>query len=362
MGENKQPVKPAFNAIKVSDKIEKVYLDFSSFESLKQTSGVKRFYTIHTAETNALGNNLGFHVGGFCDDRGNGGHLLAAQVAGYDSLPSDLFLCLMDNEYNFLPLDKKQLDALYDYLLKHYCYEDVEDAIEESFENYDNEESDLMDYVLIFKVNAVWPKSSDNFKFHTELCYPLFIDNKPSFPCFEEMFNLEGYDRIHGLVNLLIKRGQGEEHIDLKVDEELKFDFAYNTGDSDETYKEGTASLILKHFNFVDKQIPGRLHFHSNLTIGGIEQYDETNYIDNINDDMGDECEVELPNYDSVGVFMIDATAEFMILYNLRVPSDAETQQSFIPLYFDKTVEESTHGIYDGETHIETHSVKYEKE
>ena len=106
----------SFNAIRVGDKIEKTYIDFSSYESLTETSGFAKLYTIHTAETNAISNKLGLHIGGFCDDRGNGGPDLAAEIAGYPSLPSDLILCLMDDKYNFLPLDEKQLYALFVYL------------------------------------------------------------------------------------------------------------------------------------------------------------------------------------------------------------------------------------------------------
>ena len=105
-----------YNAIRVSDKIERIFVDFSSLESLNESVGFERLYTIHTAETNELTKKLGFHVGGFCDDRGRGGSSLAAQIAGYPSLPSDLILCLMDNKYNFLPLDHAKLEKLYHYL------------------------------------------------------------------------------------------------------------------------------------------------------------------------------------------------------------------------------------------------------
>ena len=35
------------NAIRVSDTVEKVHIDFSSIESLYESSGFKRLYTIH---------------------------------------------------------------------------------------------------------------------------------------------------------------------------------------------------------------------------------------------------------------------------------------------------------------------------
>ena len=107
---------PKLNAIRVGETIEKVHVDFSSFESLKESTNFERLYTIHTKETIAISEKLGFHVAGFCDDRGEGGPKLAAEIAGYPSLPSDLILCLMDDKYNFLPLDEGQLETLYLYL------------------------------------------------------------------------------------------------------------------------------------------------------------------------------------------------------------------------------------------------------
>ena len=187
-GENK----PKYNAIKVGKTIEKIVLDFSTYESLKETSRVARFYTIHTEKTNQIGNKLGFHVGGFCDDYGHGGSDLAAEISGYDELPSDLFLCLMDSQYNFLPLSEKQLDDLYNYLVKQN-----EDTQEESL---DNDECDSGDYVLVFKVEANWPDNSNHLKLKYEYCYPLFHKKKPSFPFFDYLFTLEGYDRIHDIV------------------------------------------------------------------------------------------------------------------------------------------------------------------
>lgn len=105
------------NAIRVGDTIEKVHIDFSSLESIRKSSGFERLYTIHTAKTIEMTKVLGFHVGGFCDDHGSGGPELAAELSGYDYLPSVLILCLMDNQYNFLPLNEKQLNKLMNYII-----------------------------------------------------------------------------------------------------------------------------------------------------------------------------------------------------------------------------------------------------
>ena len=110
------------NAIKITDKIEKVYIDLSSLESIQASTSFKRLYTIHTANTINISLFLGFHIGGFCDDRGTVEFELAEEISGYDYLPSELYLCLMDASYNFLPLNEEELDKLYNYLVENYLW------------------------------------------------------------------------------------------------------------------------------------------------------------------------------------------------------------------------------------------------
>ena len=58
------------NAIRISDRVEKVELDFAFDESLKESLGFARLYAIHTAKTNEMSQRLGFHIGGYCDKKG----------------------------------------------------------------------------------------------------------------------------------------------------------------------------------------------------------------------------------------------------------------------------------------------------
>jgi hypothetical protein len=104
------------NAIRISDRVEKVELDFASDESLKESLGFARLYTIHTAKTNEMSQRLGFHIGGYCDDRGRGGPALAASLVGYECLPSDVVLFKMDEKYNPLPLNEEELNSLFVFL------------------------------------------------------------------------------------------------------------------------------------------------------------------------------------------------------------------------------------------------------
>ena len=104
------------NAIRVSDHYEKICLEFGNYTKIKEDCGFKRLYTIHTASTNALSDKLGFHIIGFCDERGTGGPGLAANLAGYEELPSDLILCRTDKKYDYLPLTPSELECLYTYL------------------------------------------------------------------------------------------------------------------------------------------------------------------------------------------------------------------------------------------------------
>lgn len=101
------------NALRISDHIEKVEVDFSSYGSLKESIGFRRLYTIHTVQTLEYSQKLGFHVGGFCDDHGRGGEDYAACIAGYENLPFDLIVCRMDDKYDYLPCTPSELDALY---------------------------------------------------------------------------------------------------------------------------------------------------------------------------------------------------------------------------------------------------------
>ena len=104
------------NAIRISDRVEKVELDFASDESLKEGLGFARPYTIHTAKTNEMSQRLGFHIGGYCDDRGRGGPALAASLVGYECLPSDVVLFKMDEKYSPLPLNEEELNSLFVFL------------------------------------------------------------------------------------------------------------------------------------------------------------------------------------------------------------------------------------------------------
>lgn len=108
------------NAIRITDTIEKVYVDFSSLDSIQSSTNINRPYTIHTSNTINMSSRLGFHIGGFCDDRGSNEFELAEEISGYDFLPSELYLCLMDYSYNYLPLEEDKLLKLYDYLVKNY--------------------------------------------------------------------------------------------------------------------------------------------------------------------------------------------------------------------------------------------------
>ena len=332
-GENK----PKCNAIKVGKTIEKIVLDFSSYESLKETSGVARFYTIHTAQTNEIGNKLGFHVGGFCDDYGSGGSDLAASISGYDELPSDLFLCLMDDKYNFLPLSEKQLNDLYNYLVKQN-----EDTQEESFENYDAEENDLEDYVLFFKVNAYWPDNEEKLSLHYEYCYPLLLEKKPSFPFFDELFTVEGYDRIHETLTLKLKMGKKEEIINLKIDEEYELNFDYNSSPRRKsTRRVGTAVFIFRRFNFVTNKIPGKIVFHAKAEGAEIESVDQEFVLDDINDKGDDDSIFELETGERYCVLFIDELAKIVIFVGFRPGEDEEDNQTyFVPVWLDKANEE----------------------
>ena len=350
------------NAIKVSDSIEKVHVDFSSIESLNESTGFKRLYLIHTKNTNDMSEQLGFHIGGFCDDRGEGGPRLAADVSGYPYLPSDLILCLMDDKYNYLPLDEKQLDALYKHLTGEDKAEVVEDTIEESVDYDVDDEDTLMEYVLIFKVESKWKKSDDGLNTHYEFCYPLCLNKKPSFPFFNEMFDYIGIDRIRDVVTLALDRGNGKEVINIKLNEDFEFDFAYQAKKEANSYREGRAVLSLRRFNFRDASIPGKLVFENKYIVDAETISDDSASIDNITDDLQVETFIDLESGDSCGIFLIDEEAKFIVVCGLRPGDDEDKQDEFyLPIWLDKENEEYLGFMDKGHLNEFINIVRYEK-
>lgn len=348
-----------YNALKVGKKIEKVNLDFSSYESLKASAKINRFYTIHTANTNQIGNKLGFHLGGFCDDNGVGGSELAAEISGYDSLPSDLYLCLMDDKYNFLPLKEKELDSLFNYLCPP---EEMFDAPEEAFENYDGEEYELNDYFLFVKIDSTWSKSSDQYENHYEYCYPLFVENKPYFPYFNHLFEMVGFDRIHDLITLKINRGKGEEIIDIKLNEECKLDFSYSPNEDDDEYREGTVIFTLRHLNLRAPKLAGKIKYRATFQVDNKITEDETFYLSPIIDDVDNGPTIDVPVGDTIGVFAIDEDNGFILLYGLtNVEGEDESRVYYLPLWLDK---ENTYIISmteEGKRSVSTNVISYVK-
>ena len=348
-----------YNALKVGKKIEKVNLDFSSYESLKASAKINRFYTIHTANTNQIGNKLGFHLGGFCDDNGVGGSELAAEISGYDSLPSDLYLCLMDDKYNFLPLKEKELDSLFNYLCPP---EEMFDAPEEAFENYDGEEYELNDYFLFVKIDSIWPKSSDQYENHYEYCYPLFVENKPYFPYFNHFFEMVGFDRIHDLITLKINRGKGEEAIDIKLNEVCKLDFSYSPNEDDDEYREGTVIFTLRHLSLKAPKLEGKIKYHATFQVDNKITEDEAFYLSPITDDIDNGPTIDVPIGDTIGIFAIDEDNGFILLYGLsNVEGEDEARVYYLPLWLDK---ENTYIISmteDGKRSVSTNVISYVK-
>jgi len=196
-----------YNAIRVGEAITKVFIDFSSLEGLKASSGFKRLYTIHTQKTIDLSQELGFKIAGFCDDHGTGGPQLAADIAGYSSLPSDLILCGIDDQYDFLPLSEKEIEVLYAYLKegkKIVDLPEVEDALEEV------EEEDLEDrftlHVLEIEMDSHWLNSEDSFAYQFHYGYPVEEVEEgaesPYFPYYDDLIKEVSVDRLHDSVTV----------------------------------------------------------------------------------------------------------------------------------------------------------------
>ncbi len=100
------------NAILVSKRVEAIYVDFKDTESIKRSLGFRKPYFIHSPKLMELSKQVGFPVGGLCDDLGSTSYDLACEISGYERLPSPLLLLELDgNEYR--PLLKDKLLSLY---------------------------------------------------------------------------------------------------------------------------------------------------------------------------------------------------------------------------------------------------------
>ena len=308
------------NAIRVGSEINKVYIDFSSFESLKESSGFDRLYTIHTQNTLDMSKVLKFHVGGFCDDRGHGGTALAAATAGYPTLPSDLILCKMDDKYNFLPLEENELDALYNYL----THADSEEYMEEAEDDEYLEE--YYDYFLLVTYSYQNKDNPTSKRGNNQLAFPLGyfqsdeLGQEVSFPGIDGLFEIVGVDQIQEMVNLNVNQNGKMERIDVKVDEKqyIKFDFVNKDGD----HVSGEASFNLIHIQELFDTVPGVIEVTEKYVDfkNSDNDHEEVLYIDDL-DSEKDDNEVVFENKDMFAPFLFGKANNqlYLIVYGYRL-------------------------------------------
>ena len=317
------------NAIRIGKGIEKTYIDFSSLESIRATSGFHRLYTIHTAATLALGTSVGFHVGGFCDDLGNGGSALAAIFVGYDSLPSDLILCKMDDSFNFLPLEETELEALFHRL------------------NEVNAESEKQqeDYFLRFQVRADFPGRPDELHYESDSVFGFLDDEErdPKFaePYFDSLIRFEGLDAAKGTLGIRLCQGEAKEEMTLAFGQskEIAFDYA---PEGPSSRRVGTALLTPISLSIEDALYPGRLVFHFQKKRALLTEYDQVKIMSDLKSirggDEDDSPLLEGPDGMVYGVFAIAPSQRAIILYRFT-QADPDVPTSFLFLSMDKAGE-----------------------
>lgn len=328
---------PQFNAIRVSDKIEKTFIDFSSYKSLKESSGFKRLYTIHTAETNKIADLLGFHVGGFCDDYGNNTNLLAGKISGYGTLPSDLILCLMNDKYGFLPLSEEQLNYLYTYLTTGKVTNlVVEDTIEEAQED----SGDAINDFIIFEVDAKWPNDPERFAFSGQYIIPFNPPSglKPSIPWFEQFFEIIGLDEINEKITIKIHEGEEEKTMDLPLNEKVIYDFNYYRDRSiEKSLRVGRASFkYIKPYLTIDP-IPGRIKVNTKYEIDGKLENDDNGYFEKIDYDEEVSGYVDNVLGDRFYILYTAIDDNLVILYGFSPDPDNDNENitTYYPLYLN---------------------------
>ena len=104
-----------YNAIRVHEKIERVYVDFSNYEKLHETTGFEYLSPLRSLEMNQLADHFDLPIAGLYDRKGKGGKSLGAIVSGFDLLPSPIILCLI-SEDKFFPLPEDRVTEIYKYI------------------------------------------------------------------------------------------------------------------------------------------------------------------------------------------------------------------------------------------------------
>ena len=330
------------NAIRISNIVEKVHVDFSSLDSLKESTGFKRLYTIHTQKTLDISKELGFHVAEFCDDHGTGGSSLAAKFSGYESLPSDLILCLMDEKYNFLPLSEAQLETLYIYLtteeVRSYQSQEgiVEDLAEEVMEtDYDDDDSGL-GYFVEFKVDASWPDSDDDYTYKDTYC--LFFmegeenEDKPLY--FKGFITMDGIDRIHETMTVRVDQKNRVDYYELELNKPFSFAFDYVTSSID-SHRKGTATLTLKKIRDIGEKLPGKLKFELVTKQGDKVVDTEVKYLDEVHSNIDEGHVIEMNDAMVYGIAYLDADNHYVILYTFPADKDEEVGTYYVGFALD---------------------------
>lgn len=297
------------NAIRISTTIEKTYIDFSTYESIKETSGFRRTYTIHTASTQAMSKKVGFHVGGFCDDRGIKEVPLAAAIAGYDNMPSDLILCKMGEHYEFLPLEEGEVEALYNALVK------LANA------NTETKDEATKNFCLLFKATADF-SLGEHGRHHESSNVFLFVeerkrDESHCVPIFYPIVKFLDFDWEEKSLRLIIN-GQ-ELTLLMNKPQSVKLDFIHEV---DGSHCVGEAKVTLTKVHPDDSVLPGKIVFHftqDQAQCIGYDQVIELKKLQSVIDGV-DSALIEGPDGFVYGVFIIDPEQGQIILY--RFPQD----------------------------------------
>ena len=138
-----------------------------------------------------------------------------------------------------------------------------EDALEEVREDEFEGELELSDYLLIFEVDAEWPYDKEHYCFQGKYAYPLFLTEqaiKPCFPHFNNFFEVEGVDRIKGVITIVVHNGKVDKTLEIALNESVYYDFCYATNKlKKSSLRKGRARFSFYHFDFNDVVIPGRL-------------------------------------------------------------------------------------------------------
>ena len=259
---------------------------------------------------------------------------MAAAIAGYDNMPSDLILCKMGEHYEFLPLEEEEVEVLYNALVKLANV------------NPETKDEATKNFCLLFKATADF-SLGEHKRHHESSNVFLFVeerkrDESHCVPVFNPIVKFLDFDWEEKSLHLIIN---GRElTLLMNKPQSVKLDFIH---EFDGSHCVGEAKVTLVKVHPDDSVLPGKIVFHftqDQAQCIGYDQVIELKKLQSIQDDA-ESATIEGPDGFVYGVLISDLEQSKIILY--RFPQDKKEGEEPPTSFFliDISPEEQT--IYE---------------